>query len=123
MINAALHFTHFNLSPHLISSAHFVSPLFCLLSQVLKLTNMVTAAELNDDSEYFDIKEDVSTECSGYGQVLTVIIPRVKEGYPPSTEGFIFVEFQDASMARTCAIALSGRKFDARVVIVDYVSV
>lgn len=86
------------------------------------MTNMVTAAELNDDAEYFDIKEDVSTECSEYGQVLTVIIPRVKEGYPPSNEGLIFVEFQEASMARTCAIALSGRKFDSRVVIVDYVS-
>jgi splicing factor U2AF 65 kDa subunit len=86
------------------------------------MTNMVTAAELNDDAEYFDIKEDVSTECSEYGKVLTVIIPRVKEGYPPSNEGLIFVEFQEAAMARTCAIALSGRKFDSRVVIVDYVS-
>ena len=85
------------------------------------MTNMVTAAELNDDTEYFDIREDVSSECSEYGQVLSVIIPRTKEGFPSSSEGLIFVEFLDASMARTCAIALSGRKFDSRIVIVDYV--
>ena len=87
------------------------------------MTNMVTAAELNDDTEYFDIREDVSTECSEYGQVLSVIIPRTKEGFPSSSEGLIFVEFQDAAMARTCAIALSGKKVDSRTVIVDYVRI
>lgn len=86
------------------------------------MTNMVTPAELNDDKEYFDIKEDVSQECSDYGRVLSVVIPRMKDGFPPSSEGLIFVEFQDANLARTCAISLSGRKFDSRVVIVDYVS-
>ena len=87
------------------------------------MTNMVTAALLNDDTEYFDIKEDVTSECSEYGQVRSVIIPRTKDGNSPSSEGLIFVEFQDPLMARTCAIALSGRKFDSRVVIVDYVSI
>lgn len=83
---------------------------------------MVTPAELNDDEEYTDIKEDITSECSGYGKVISLVIPRVKDGYPASNEGLIFVEFYEASMARTCAIALSGRKFDSRIVIVDYVS-
>ena len=87
------------------------------------MTNMVSAAELNNDEEYQDIKEDITTECSGYGKVVSLVIPRAKDGYPQSNEGLIFVEFYDAAMARTCAIALSGRKFDSRIVIVDYVSV
>ena len=53
---------------------------------------------------------------------MSLVTPRAKNDYPQSNEGLIFVEFYEASMARTCAIALSGRKFDSRIVIVDYVS-
>lgn len=86
------------------------------------MANMVTAAELNDDAEYDDIKDDILSECAAYGKVLIVVIPRIKDGFSPSSEGLIFVEFREASVARTCAIALSGRKFGSRIVIVDYVS-
>ena len=58
----------------------------------------------------------------GDGKVVSLVIPRAKDGYPQSNEGLIFAEFYEASMARTCAIALSGRKFDSRIVMVDYVS-
>ena len=87
------------------------------------MANMVTTEELNDDAEYYDIKEDVKSECETYGQVLNVIIPRMKDGFSQSSEGLIFVEFRDALQAKKCAIALSGRKFGLRVVIVDYVSI
>ena len=83
--------------------------------------NLVTAAELEDDAEFDDICIDIKTECSQYGIVKTVIIPRVKEGYPASCEGSVFVEFATEEHARKASEALGGRKFAERTVVVDYV--
>lgn len=83
---------------------------------------MVSSDDLANDAEVEDIKEDVRLECSDYGQVLSVIIPRVRDGYPAVAEGHIFVEFSSPNGARDAAIALNGRKFDNKTVIVQYVS-
>ena len=40
---------------------------------------MVTFEELADDQEYADILDDVRSECSSYGAVVKVLIPRIKE--------------------------------------------
>lgn len=55
---------------------HYVLSTATLYYQVLRLLNMITQAELNDDTEYADIKEDVTEECAGYGEILSVLIPR-----------------------------------------------
>jgi RNA recognition motif-containing protein len=47
----------------------------------------------------------------------------MKEGYPASAEGYIFVEFANIDGARAAALALNGRKFDNKTVIVQFVSV
>eukprot|EP01038_Epipyxis_sp_PR26KG_P012799 gene12799-17159_t len=91
-------------------------------TRILKLSNMVTHAELEDNNEYADIKEDVRLECNDYGRVLSVVIPRIKDGFPPSAEGFIYVEFADANQAKSAALVLNGRKFADKTVIVDYFS-
>jgi len=87
---------------------------------VIKLVNMVTREELEDDQEYFDIIEDVQAECSQYGKVVTVLIPRVKDRFPEHTQGSIYVQFSDKNYARNAALALSGKKFADRIVIVEY---
>lgn len=58
----------------------------------------------------------------GDASVTRVVIPRLKEGFPYQTVGFIFVEFLQPAMARSAALALNGRKFADKTVIVDYVS-
>jgi splicing factor U2AF subunit len=83
---------------------------------------MVTSYELADDQEYYDILEDVKLECQPFGEVIRVVIPRVKEGFPPSSEGNIFVEFSHPDMARRAASSLIGRKFADRTVTVEYVN-
>ena len=88
-------------------------------SRVLKLSNMVSREEIQDDSEFVDIREDVQSECAGYGQVLGVLIPRVKEGFPLHTEGSIYVEFQNTTMAAAAKMALSGRKFAGNTLVVE----
>lgn len=89
-------------------------------SRVLKLCNMLTKEDLYNESEFLDIQEDVRLECSDYGQVLSLLLPRMIDGYPASSEGFIYVEFADQSMARNAAMALAGRKFADKIVVVQY---
>jgi splicing factor U2AF 65 kDa subunit len=92
-------------------------------TRILKLSNMVTHHELQNDAEYQDILEDVRLECAEYGQVLNVVIPRGKDGFPVTAEGHIYVEFIQTDQATTAAFALNGRKFSDRTVMVQYVSV
>lgn len=42
--------------------------------------NMVSPEELLDDEEYEEIVEDVRDECSKYGQVKSIEIPRPVDG-------------------------------------------
>ena len=44
-------------------------------------------------SEFEDILQDVKGECSQYGRVVRIVMPRVKEGYPVQVEGNVFVQF------------------------------
>lgn len=90
--------------------------------QVLVLKNMVESEELQDDAELADIREDVTEECSQHGQVRQVVLPRVKDGFPASAEGSIFVEFETPQMAFAAAMALRGRKFADKMVALSYVS-
>lgn len=45
-------------------------------TEVLCLMNMVTPEELQDEEEYEDIVEDIKDECSKYGSVKSLEIPR-----------------------------------------------
>jgi len=78
---------------------------------VLILLNMVTVGELADDEEFRDIQEDVSEECSNYGQVLSVNIPRTGEG-----TGKVFVEYKSAAESLNARLKLEGRSFAGRTV-------
>lgn len=49
-------------------------------TEVLCLMNMVTAEELVDEEEYEDILDDIKEECSKYGIVKSIEIPRPIEG-------------------------------------------
>ena len=88
-------------------------------SRVLKMSNMVTLEEIQDDSEYADIMEDVRLECSDHGAVLRVLHPPAKGELPAHAEGNIYVEFSDATGASAAKQSLVGRKFDNRTVIVE----
>ena len=83
---------------------------------------MITKEELYDDNEFADIIDDVTHECSQYGKVTQVVIPRSKDGYPISCDGSVFIEFVDTAASRNAASALSGRKFGDRIVTVEFVS-
>ncbi|RWS28228.1 splicing factor U2AF 50 kDa subunit-like protein [Leptotrombidium deliense] len=79
-------------------------------TEVLCLMNMVTPEELQDEEEYDDIVEDIRDECSKYGNVRSLEIPRPIEGVEVPGLGKIFVEFNSVSDCQKAQQNLAGRK-------------
>ena len=67
-----------------------------LPTEVLCLLNMVTEEELRDEEEYEDILEDIREECSKYGEVRSLEIPRPLPGV--DVPGVGKVNYQDRRM-------------------------
>ncbi|XP_001360392.3 splicing factor U2AF 50 kDa subunit [Drosophila pseudoobscura] len=99
-------------------------------TQVLCLLNMVLPEELLDNEEYEDIRADIEQECSKYGEVLSLKIPRPQvsggegegEGGGDSATrpkgcGKVYVHFGSIEDSEKALGALSGRKFSGRIVI------
>lgn len=90
-------------------------------SRVLQLLNMVTPEELMDPEDYEEICEDVHEECSKYGTIVTLKIPRPTGGSRQSPGvGKIFVKFDTVESATNALKALAGRKFSDRTVVTTY---
>ncbi|GKT41942.1 splicing factor U2AF subunit [Colletotrichum spaethianum] len=90
-------------------------------TRVLQLLNMVTPEELMDNDDYEEIKEDVQEECSKFGTVLDIKIPRPVGGSRQSAGvGKIFVKFETKESAKKALQALAGRKFADRTVVTTY---
>ncbi|KAG0060452.1 U2 small nuclear RNA auxiliary factor 2 [Linnemannia elongata] len=89
-------------------------------TNVLQLLNMVSPEELEDDQEYEDIIDDIRDECSKFGQVLEVKIPRPVAGHAVSGVGKIFVKYASAEETTVALSALSGRKFADRTVLTSF---
>ncbi|KAF7728261.1 hypothetical protein EC973_006435 [Apophysomyces ossiformis] len=89
-------------------------------TRVLTLMNMVTPEELENDEEYQDIWEDIEEECSKYGKVVDIKIPRPKAGQSNSGLGKIYVRFETTDEALTALRALAGRKFSDRTVLTSF---
>lgn len=92
-------------------------------SCVLVLHNMVTVEELNDPDEYADVYIDVKEECSKYGSVVSLVIPRTSDHALVDEVGKIFVEFSNPEGAKNGASYISGRKFASRTIMTDFLAV
>jgi splicing factor U2AF subunit len=86
-------------------------------TRVLQLLNMVTLDELLNDEDYEEIREDVGEECSKFGQILALKVPRRGHG-----AGKIYIKFDKAESATNALKALAGRKFSDRTVVASYFS-
>lgn len=85
----------------------------CLFPSIcLGLTNALT-----------EICDDVREECSKYGQILDVKVPRPSGGSRQSSGvGKIFVKFDTVESTTNALKALAGRKFSDRTVVTTYFS-
>ncbi|CAM1506640.1 Fc.00g062810.m01.CDS01 [Cosmosporella sp. VM-42] len=90
-------------------------------SRVLQLLNMVTAEELLDNDDYEEICEDVREECSKFGTVIDLKVPRPAGGSRQSAGvGKIFVKFDSTESSTKALKSLAGRKFADRTVVTTY---
>jgi RNA recognition motif. (a.k.a. RRM, RBD, or RNP domain) len=85
-------------------------------SRVVELQHMLTADDLNDPEEYNDILDDTKEQCSEFGTLVSVIIP--KNGEPGATK--IFLEYATTNDAAQAIRGLQGRTFDGRLVEANY---
>ena len=85
-------------------------------SGVCVLRNMVTSEEIDDDLE-----DEITEECSRYGEVSRVVIYQEKQGEEDDAEVIvkIFVEFEKSEHAEAAKNALNGRWFGGRVIQAD----
>ncbi|KIM56285.1 hypothetical protein SCLCIDRAFT_1220435 [Scleroderma citrinum Foug A] len=107
-------------------------------ARILLMLNMVTPEALVDDQEYGDTYEDVKEECSRYGTVEDLRIPRPvkkdKTKFAAGDAGFqsaldaqrtdeaagvgrVYVKFIDARDAQAGLKALAGRSYAGRSII------
>ena len=92
-------------------------------SRVLQLLNMVTPEELIDNEDYEEICEDIQEECSKYGEILEMKIPRPSGGSRQSAGvGKIYLKYDTNESAKKALQNLAGRKFADRTVVTTYFS-
>ncbi|CAN0465552.1 unnamed protein product, partial [Laminaria digitata] len=88
----------------------------------LRLNNMLTAGDLEDESGLGDIEEETKEECEKFGSVKSVHIPRpstTNEQEKPGV-GFVFVAFDGVDSSAKAAASLRARTFDGRKLEVTY---
>lgn len=78
---------------------------------IVSLKQMLTPQDLEDDTEYEDILEDTRDECSSFGTLKNIVIPRTGPG---ATK--IFLEYLSVEDAGKAIAGLAGRTFDGRKV-------
>ncbi|KAF1975179.1 hypothetical protein BU23DRAFT_552594 [Bimuria novae-zelandiae CBS 107.79] len=86
-------------------------------SRVVCLMNMVTPDELLNDEEYEEIKEDIQEECSKYGTILEIKVPRPAGVRSSAGVGKIYIKYEDPEKAQTAIKSLAGRQFSRRTVL------
>ncbi|CAO0796197.1 unnamed protein product [Mucor circinelloides] len=90
-------------------------------TRVLQLMNMVTPDELEDDEEYKDIWDDIAEECSKFGTIIDMKIPRPSKGTRVPGCGLIFVRYEDSQQTLAALRSLAGRKFADRTVVATFI--
>ncbi|KAJ3572367.1 hypothetical protein NP233_g3127 [Leucocoprinus birnbaumii] len=105
-------------------------------ARILLMLNMVTVEDLVDDEEYGDLYEDVKDECSKYGPLEDLRIPRPVKKDKTSTMslqdaqrideaagvGRVYVKYTDINGATAALNALAGRSFAGRSIIATLLS-
>jgi len=82
---------------------------------VLVLHNMMSEADLNDETEYAGILSDAKEECEKFGSVVEVKCPKEGPG-----RAKIYVHFEAVEAAVQARDVLHGRMFDHQTVLASY---
>ncbi|CAJ2638446.1 unnamed protein product [Trifolium pratense] len=87
-------------------------------TKVLCLTHAVSPDELKDDEDYEEILDDMRQECSKFGNLVNVVIPRPRpDGELCPGVGKVFLEYADVDGSTKARAGLNGRKFGGNQVV------
>jgi splicing factor U2AF subunit len=91
-------------------------------SRVLRIDNMATVEELLDNFEYLELIKETRFECSQFGVVKSVIIPRSTATLTIAQAdlGKVFVEMSTFIEAKNVLLSIKGRSFSGRCVDVKF---
>lgn len=86
------------------------------ISSVIILKNIVGPGEVDES-----LDEEIGTECSKFGEVLSVLIFEVTDkSFPPEAAVRVFVQFDSQQASERAVTELNGRYFGGRAIRVDY---
>eukprot|EP00922_Rhytidocystis_sp_ex-Travisia-forbesii_P063341 GHVS01094247.1.p1 GENE.GHVS01094247.1~~GHVS01094247.1.p1 ORF type:complete len:428 (+),score=89.16 GHVS01094247.1:79-1284(+) len=93
--------------------------------RVLCLSNMFTRDQLLDEQLLQEMQQDIMIELDQFGTVMDIHTPIPARGFDQnefdeSDIGFVFVEYKLRTQAAKARANLYGRKFDGRVIEVNY---
>ena len=85
------------------------------ISRVIKLKNIVDPAQLKEKSYVDELLEDIQDQCSQYGRIVSIEIPKPSHDKTNVTGlGFVFVEFDNVDQSQRAKKELHGTKFNGR---------
>lgn len=97
--------------------------------RVIQLINIVTAAELTDDTNFKFIQQDILEEAKTFGNVVSIKIPRPPHDYTPGILHFnlpglgkVYIEFDDEKIALNAIMGLGGRSYNDKAVLCAFFS-
>ena len=92
-------------------------------TKILCFKKIVDGINIDDESKYKEISEDIKIECSKYGKVLDVFMPRkdIDDNILPGN-GNCYVEFSTVDECKQARKCLVGSRFNNRIVTMVYFS-
>mmetsp|Transcript_35038 Transcript_35038/g.42868 ORF Transcript_35038/g.42868 Transcript_35038/m.42868 type:complete len:317 (+) Transcript_35038:66-1016(+) len=84
-------------------------------TRILVLDNVVSYEDLDEDEDYIETLNDIKDECSQYGSVRKICVPRY--GIYATK---IFLEYKSIDDAVNAQKKLNNRTFDGRIVAVEF---
>ena len=65
--------------------------------------------QLEVDEEFKELQEDIQNECSKYGKVLSMKIPRPMQGFSVPGIGKIFIEYDNCEQAKEAKKVINSK--------------
>ncbi|KNE72097.1 U2 snRNP auxilliary factor, large subunit, splicing factor [Allomyces macrogynus ATCC 38327] len=90
------------------------------LSRILLLLNMAAVEDLRQPRDYEDLALDVREECGKYGQVASVVIPKMPDGGDLPALAQVFVVFEDKYACQNALRHVAGRAYRSRSVVAAF---
>lgn len=99
-------------------------------TKTLLILNAIDVTVPFDDESYYDLIEDMRSECSRFGKILDIRVTRseyVENEDGPTGErdldfGKIFIDYEEESFSEQAQKELSGRKYNGRMIITSFYS-